>query len=448
MDSFLRDYTAIETRTARQIRHDRIYDTFKAHFRFEEESDVETRLADLARCARRYAAFYVRPKEGLPFTDALRRLRQHGDAVALLVMRLHGLHDAGALSSADFVKGLLLIESYLVRRAVCGLQTRSYWAVFAGLAFKLTEQSPLVDLQIALVRQDAYEFPSDAAFERALLEDDLYHRRICLYLLKQLENSGQPEPSPVDTYTIEHIMPQSLSRGWKGMLGSDWQDAHKTWLHRLGNLTLTAYNGRYSDRPFEDKRDMRGGFKDSAVRLNRFVRERSEWTTRQMRTRAKRLVARALDIWPSVDVASALVEQAEIKELRERAAARSPASLSMSAAARRLFRRLDEDVRGLGALIVTVERRSACYYVGSNLVLEMLPQKWGVRLLLDIEYSEVDDAGELAQDANDWKFISNAAYGDWGVLVDVGREEQINAAIAIVRQAVNMEGNAGGEMVD
>ena len=232
------------------------------------------------------------------------------------------------------------------------------------------------------------------------------------------------------------------------MLGSDWQDAHKTWLHRLGNLTLTAYNGRYSDRPFEDKRDMRGGFKDRAVRLNRFVRERSEWTTRQMRTRAKRLVARALDIWPSVDVASALVEQAEIKELRERAAARSPASLSMSAAARRLFRRLDEDVRGLGALIATVERRSACYYVGSNLVLEMLPQKWGVRLLLDIEYSEVDDAGELAQDANDWKFISNAAYGDWGVLVDVGREEQINAAIAIVRQAVNMEGNAGGEMVD
>ena len=448
MDSFLRDYTAIETRTARQIRHDRIYDTFKTHFRFQEQSDVETRLADLARCAQRYAAFYVPPKEDEPFTDALRRVRQHGDAAALLIMRLYGLHDAGALSSADFLKGLLLIESYLVRRAVCGLQTRNYWAVFAGLAFKLTERSPLVDLQIALVRQDVYEFPSDATFKRALLEDDLYHRRICFYLLKQLENSGQSEPSPVDTYTIEHIMPQSLSRGWKGMLGSDWQEAHKTWLHRLGNLTLTAYNGRYSNRPFDEKRDMTGGFKDSAVRLNRFVREQSEWTAKQMRTRGKRLVARALKIWPNVNVDSALVEQAEIKELRERAAARSPSSLSMSSVARRLFQRLDEDVRGLGALIVTVERRSTCYYVGANLILEMLPQRWGVRLLLDIEYSEVDDAEGLAQDANDWKFIPNAAYGDWGVLMDVGREEQIDTAIALVRQAVNMEGNAGGEAVD
>ena len=45
--------------------------------------------------------------------------------------------------------------------------------------------------------------------------------------------------------------------------------------------------------------------------------------------------------------------------------------------------------------------------------------------------------------ANDWKFIPNAAYSDRNVLIDVVHEEQTNAAIARVRQAVKMEANGG-----
>lgn len=215
MDSFLRDYTALKTRTARQTRHDRIYDTFKKTFRYSEEHDgaLESRIADIDRSAQHYAAFYVRPRESSPFADHLRRLRQHGDAAALLVMRLYDFHASGALSSSDFLQSLLLIESYLVRRAVCGLQTRNYWSVFAGIAFKLTERSPFIDLKVSLVRQDAYEFPSNAMFERALREEDLYHRRICLYLLKRLENAGQAEASPVDTYTIRTHYASELVEG-------------------------------------------------------------------------------------------------------------------------------------------------------------------------------------------------------------------------------------------
>ncbi|MCZ5753893.1 HNH endonuclease family protein [Escherichia coli] len=42
----------------------------------------------------------------------------------------------------------------------------------------------------------------------------------------------------------------------------------KKWLHTLGNLTLTGYNSSYSDRPFAKKRDIKGGFKESPLRLN------------------------------------------------------------------------------------------------------------------------------------------------------------------------------------
>ena len=65
-------------------------------------------------------------------------------------------------------------------------------------------------------------------------------------------------------------MPQNenLSQAWRSALGDKWQTVQETWLHTLGNLTLTGYNAEYSDRPFLEKRNMQGGFKESPLRLN------------------------------------------------------------------------------------------------------------------------------------------------------------------------------------
>ncbi len=71
--------------------------------------------------------------------------------------------------------------------------------------------------------------------------------------------------------TIEHIMPQNenLSAAWKTTLEfKNGSRVKQTWLHTLGNLTLTGYNSEYGDRPFDKKRDMAGGFKESPLRLN------------------------------------------------------------------------------------------------------------------------------------------------------------------------------------
>ena len=51
---------------------------------------------------------------------------------------------------------------------------------------------------------------------------------------------------------------KNLPEHWRRMLGSDWKEIHENWLHRPGNLTLTGYNSEYADKPFEEKRDMKG----------------------------------------------------------------------------------------------------------------------------------------------------------------------------------------------
>jgi hypothetical protein len=82
-----------------------------------------------------------------------------------------------------------------------------------------------------------------------------------------------------DDYTIEHILPQNenLSKEWREALGEDWSAVQEKWVHTLGNLTLTGYNSEYSDRPFTEKRDMEGGFRDSPLRVNQGLGQVEEW---------------------------------------------------------------------------------------------------------------------------------------------------------------------------
>jgi len=94
-------------------------------------------------------------------------------------------------------------------------------------------------------------------------------------------------------------MPQNenLSPAWQDALGPDWPGVHERLLHTLGNLTLTGYNPEYSDKPFADKRDMAGGFKDSPLRLNHGLGQLDTWNAIEIAARAQRLATEAVGMW-------------------------------------------------------------------------------------------------------------------------------------------------------
>ena len=181
-------------------------------------------------------------------------------------MRLFECHDLqSTLEPDEFAHAIELIESYVFRRAICGEQTRGYWQVFANLAYQIDPGRPLESLAVGFARQrDTYRFPDDAEFHQALTDRDVYGKRVCFELLDRLENDGSKEPTDTTNYSIEHIMPQNdkLPAEWREMLGAHWADVQRQWLHRLGNLTLTGYNSKYSDRQFAEKKTISGGFEE------------------------------------------------------------------------------------------------------------------------------------------------------------------------------------------
>ena len=366
------------------------------------------------------------------------RLRRLVDVPAILIMRLFDCHERlRTLSDAEFVEAVTLLESYVLRRAVCGLQTRGYWLEFARLAYRVSDMKPLESLKVGLARlPENYAFPSNSAFTEALENRDLYGKRVCFHLLDRLENHGTKELTDTSKYSIEHILPQNekLPSAWREMLGERWQDIQREWLNRLGNLTLTGYNSTYSDRPFEEKKRIKDGFEDSSVRLNKLVREKETWTASEIRERGQILALRALEVWPNLKVHQSLIDAARDTELRDQAKRRDVTRVPMSAVARDLFEALRVKIRDIAPDVIEMAERRSVSYHRPTFFLEVVPRKNGVGLLLALDFNEIEDSSGLVQDTAQWKFIMNAAY-DGGVYILASNESDIDKAIPIIRKA-------------
>ncbi len=122
--------------------------------------------------------------------------------------------------------------------------------------FDGSEENYVEKLKYALLsKKERARFPSDAEFELAFSEKQIYKMNMKnkIYILERFENYGTAEDKDVyrhcdeGIYSIEHIMPQTLTPAWIKELGEDYEEIHQTWLHRMANLTLTAYNSKYQN---------------------------------------------------------------------------------------------------------------------------------------------------------------------------------------------------------
>ena len=437
-DKFVRDYLTLQLKPSKQLKADEIYQHFRTYFYGVESSDpAEDTLAELRRFGTYYVAFSLVQEENPALNVAFRRLRLLVEVASPLVLKLYDCYSrAKTLPVRDFVTAVELLESYVFRRSVCAMQTRNLAQIFASLAYRIKEDTPLLSLKVALRRQGKKRrFPSDVEFRETLETRDVYDMRNCHYLLDRLENESK-EKIDTERFTIEHVMPQneSLSAEWQAMLGEDWQNVQQLLLHRLGNITLTGYNAEYSDRPFGEKKTITGGFNDSPLRLNRFIREQDRWTTSEMDERGKRLAKKAVTIWPALTVDAAAVREAELEERKTQAARYSLDDLKFDPNSRALFDALRPQIMALGDDIVELCGAKTVTYRVYDFLLEILPRKHRLLLSFNLDYEDCDDPSQRAADATEWAFITHATESG-GVLFNLTDSSQFGGAIHIARQA-------------
>ena len=215
-----------------------------------------------------------------------------------LLLKLYDDYDSKRLSLDEFSKCLEAIETYIVRRAVCGIPTNVLNKYFPTIYNSLDQTNIVHSLKDKLKNgTGARRMPNDYEFKQCLQERKLFGNRILRYVLEEIEKHNNKEVVNFEELQIEHIMPQTLSEKWKEELGNNWELTHQKYLDTLGNLTLTGYNPEYSNKLFVEKRDMDKGFSDSGLQINRDLAELEKWTEEEITNRAERLSKIGLEIW-------------------------------------------------------------------------------------------------------------------------------------------------------
>ncbi len=297
---FMRDYLTMKLHNIPKT--EEVYDKFKAYFHSKKDAGIETIVRNLYEYSQYYIAIVLGKEKDTTLQSLFREittLRMETSYPFLLAV--YKDYEDKVITLHEFIEIAHLAKNYVFRRAICGIPTNSLNKTFAIFYKSIKKDTYLESVKATFLLMEGYKrFPNDAEFTREFQVKDIYNFRSRNYLLKSLENFKRKELVNAENYTIEHIIPQNkeISQAWQQELGENWKIVREKYLHTLGNITLTAYNSELSDRPFIDKKNIKGGFNESPLFLNKSVRKAEVWNEKAINNRAEELSQRALQVWP------------------------------------------------------------------------------------------------------------------------------------------------------
>ncbi len=447
-DGFMRHYLTVKAGEIPNIKE--VYEEFKKFSRkrrLDHDSDetaVQELVRDIRENSRYYCAMALDKETDPDLKKAFHDLREVKVDVAYpLLLELYADYASARLQREELLGIVRMTESYVFRLAICSIPTHSLNKTFSTFTKSVNKERYLESVQANFLLQPSYRrFPDDEEFIRDLQTRDLYNFPRRSYWLRRFENFQRNEYVPVDEYTIEHIMPQNenLSMAWKQELGEEWQRVHKTWLHTLGNLTLTGYNSQYSDRPFVEKRDMVGGFRESPLRVNEGLGQVETWNEETIRQRAQRLAISAAKVW-TIPVLAEDVLHAYRPETTPTQAVYEIEDHHhlLLPNIRPVFEAFRTEVLALDPCVTEEFLKLYVAYKAETNFVDVVPQASRLRISLNMRFTDINDPRGICRDITD--------IGRWGngdVEFGLANVDDLPYAIGLVRQSLEQQlGNSG-----
>jgi uncharacterized protein with ParB-like and HNH nuclease domain/predicted transport protein len=433
-DEFVRFFLVINAQNHRLRRQD-VYDEFKNYSRNYDVEDLLISLKEFATYYCRIALGKEADNELAAVFHDIRELR--ADVCYPLLMEIYRDYHSGMLSKTDFADIARMVESYVFRRAVCDIPTNSLRQTFATFTQGTDKENYAEAVKAKFLLLPSYRrFPEDDEFIRQIKVRNLYKWNRRSYWLRRYENHNRKEHVPVQNYTIEHIMPQNenLSSEWRASLGDDWQRIHQEYLHTLGNLTLTGYNSEYSDRPFDQKRDMKGGFKESPLRLNEGLGSCETWNEEAIKARADKLAGKAVRIWTMLELPDDVLDNYRSKKPSTQIYTIADHPHLNDGITRELFEAFRAEVVALDECVTEEFLKLYIAYKAETNFVDVVPQAQRLRLTINLDFPEIDDPFGLCKDVSD--------IGRWGngnVEFCVNQLSDVKYAVGLVRQALDKQ---------
>ncbi len=447
-DAFMRHYLTVKTGEIPRL--DDVYEAFKAYANSTDTASlgVESLVKDIRDYARHFCAMALNAETDTDLNQAFDDLRQLKVDVAYpFLLEIYGDYKTGILSKDDLLSIVRLVEAYVFRRAICAVATNSMNKTFASFIKTLKKDRYLESVQAHFLSLPSYRrFPLDDEFYRDLQVRDLYNFRSRSYWLRRLENFDRRERVMVDEFTIEHILPQNenLSLEWREALGSGWKRIQETWLHTLGNLTLTAYNSEFSDHPFAYKRDMPNapekGLKQSPLKLNQGIATLDTWNEETIKERAGRLATLAVKVWSAPALSTEVLESYRPKP---RVATEytiddhpdlTKGSEMCGEGVRELFDAFRKAVLALDPCITEEFLKMYVAYKAETNFVDVIPQAKRLRLSLNMRFVDVIDPKDMCREVT-----GVGHHGNGDIEIGLASMDDLPYVIGLVRQSLELQ---------
>lgn len=435
-DWFMRDYLSVKTGTIPKI--GMVYDSFKKYVQGENAPEsIKEVVEDIYKFSNHYINIVLHKEPDADLNSAFKSISKlKVDVSYPYFLPVYNDYKDEVISKTELIEIIHLVESYVFRRAICGIPTNSMNKTFSNL-YKSVQKDKYADsVKASFQLLESYKrFPLDAEFEKEIIMKDVYNFRSRNYLLSKLENYKRKELVNVDNYTIEHVMPQNpnLSEEWRNMLGENWKTVQESYLHTIGNLTLTGYNSELSDRPYRQKKTIEGGFNDSPIRLNDTLRKAESWREEEILSRAKELAFKASGIWTSPNLTE---EQLEYYKPEDKSTAIYSLDVYdyLKGDMIELYEILKKRIMNIDSSVHEEYKKLYIAYKSSTNFVDIVPQKSRLRLSLNIPFSSIIDPKGYCKDITD--------LGRWGngdVEVSFENINQLDDVMELIEQAFDKQ---------
>lgn len=263
LDTLLYHYVSM--RTMDEVKLDHVFDSFKMWWG-NGTRDVDAELGRLKNAANVFRALVV-PDRTTRFGRFAHNMRVlDTSTLTPVVLFLAERHDA---ESVEFLDCLGVLESYVVRRAICKLTQAAYNRIFPAvlksLAGTAASSAETIRQHLASLTGATQRWPDDDEFGQAWMSGSTYKtlktartRMVLESVELGLRNKFHHETDQLATVPlhVEHVLPVAWREHWSSPGDENAELVRDQRLHNIGNLTLLteSLNPALSNSAFTTKR--------------------------------------------------------------------------------------------------------------------------------------------------------------------------------------------------
>ena len=286
---------------------------------------------EIVKYASYYNALYKQPIQSLDkhLQEPIREFRfVSSEMPAPLLMELYAIYRQGknnGNSSIDAEQLAMIVEvlnSYLMRRALCGMDTSDITRYFPVLLKETLadcdgDYTNVVEIfKKNLVNRNkgnSQEMPDDNRLRDRIQNANMYNLRKPLAIFFQkLEMENNPAPVDFSHLSIEHLMPQTATQEWYEALEVD-KDTYDEYVHRLGNLTLAAKsdNSKMGNKVWTYKNKVLAS--TNHLKINQPLIQKEKWQVSDIEDRTQSLISKISLLYPYYEAKESVISKIAIR---------------------------------------------------------------------------------------------------------------------------------------